>query len=78
MDMDEIPPLITVQGMAKVVLDILDTLPGKCSSCGQSAWTKGNGLRIKCGSCSAEAAFTDGDTLTKEWLDEVQKEKKIF
>jgi len=78
MDMDEIPPLITVQGMAKVVMEILDTLPGKCSSCGQSAWTLENGLRVKCGSCSAEATFTDGDTLTKEWLNEVQKEKKIF
>jgi acyl carrier protein len=78
MDMDEIPPLITVQGMAKVVMDILDTLPGKCPSCGQSAWTSGNGHRIKCGSCNAEATFSDGDTLTKEWLTQVQKEKKIF
>jgi acyl carrier protein len=78
MDMDEIPPLITVQGMAKVVTEILDTLPEKCPSCGQSAWTSANGHRIKCGSCAADATFTDGDTLTEEWLTQVQKEKKIF
>jgi acyl carrier protein len=78
MDMDEIPPLITVQGMAKVLMEILDTLPGKCLACGQSAWKLENGLRVKCGSCAADATFTDGDTLTKEWLTKVQAEKKIF
>ena len=77
-DMDEIPPLITVQGMAKVLMEILDTLPGKCSACGQSAWKSENGLHVKCGSCAADATFTDGDTLTKEWLTKVQAEKKIF
>jgi len=35
-------------------------------------------LRLKCGSCGGEASFTDGDTLTKEWLTKVQEEKKIF
>jgi acyl carrier protein len=78
MDMDEIPPLITVQGMAKVVLDVLDTLRDKCASCGQSGWTSDKGQRIKCGSCGTEAIFTDGDTLTKEWLTKIQEEKKIF
>jgi hypothetical protein len=78
MDMDEVPPLVTVEGMAKVVLDILDTLPEKCGSCGGKAWKSENGLRIKCGSCGGEATFTDGDTLTKEWLTKVQEEKKIF
>jgi len=78
MDMDEVPPLVTVEGMAKVVLDILDTLPEKCGACGGKAWKSENGLRIKCGSCGGEATFTDGDTLTKEWLTKVQEEKKIF
>ena len=77
-DMDEISSLITVQGMARVVLDILDTLPEKCSSGGHSAWTVENGTRIKCGECGDYATFTDGDTLTQEWLRAVQNEKKIF
>jgi acyl carrier protein len=78
MDMDEIPPLVTVQGMVGVVMDILDTLPENCGSCGYSAWKVENSTRVKCGSCGAEATFTDGDTLTKEWLAKVQEEKKIF
>lgn len=78
MDMDEVPPLVTVEGMARVVMEILETLPEKCASCGHAGWKSENGLRIKCGSCGADATFTDGDTLTKEWLTKVQQEKKIF
>jgi acyl carrier protein len=77
MDMDEIPPLVTVEGMVTVVMDILDTLLEKCGSCGQSAWKDENSTRIKCGSCGADATFTDGDTLIEEWLAKVQEEKKI-
>jgi acyl carrier protein len=78
MDMDEVAPLITVKGMARAVMDILDTLPGKCSSGGHSAWIVENGTRIKCGVCGEEAPFTDGDTLIQEWLKKVQDEKKLF
>ena len=78
MDMDEVPPLITVQGMTNVLMEILDTLPDKCTSCGHAGWVSDNGQRIKCGSCGTHATFTDGDTLTKEWLTKVQQEKKIF
>lgn len=78
MDMDEVPSLVTVQGMARAVMDILDTLPEKCGSCGLGDWKAKNGLRIQCGSCGTEANFTNGDTLTKEWLTRVQEEKKIF
>jgi acyl carrier protein len=77
-DMDEVSSLITVKGMATVVLDILDTLPGKCSSGGHSAWAVENGTRVKCSDCGEYATFTDGDTLTQEWLRTVQDEKKIF
>jgi len=78
MDMDEVPPVVTVQGMARAVMDVLDSLPEACASCGQSNWKSENGLRIQCGSCGAEATFIDGDTLIKEWLKKVQEEKKIF
>ncbi len=78
MDMDEVPVLITVQSIAKGVMDILDSLPEKCPSCGNSEWKAENGVRIKCGSCGEYAAFTNGDDLIKAWLAKVQEEKKIF
>jgi acyl carrier protein len=78
MDMDEVSLLITVKGMARVVLDILDTLPEKCSSGGHSAWAVEKGTRIKCSDCGEYATFTDGDTLTQEWLRAIQDEKNIF
>jgi acyl carrier protein len=78
MDMDEVSSLITVEGLARVVLEILDTLSEKCSSGGHSSWTVENGTRIKCSDCGEYAMFTDGDTLTQEWLRTVQDEKKVF
>jgi len=78
MDMDEVPTLITVQSISSGVLDILDTLPEKCSNCGNSSWELSDGNRIRCGSCKEHAVFTNGDDLTKEWLTKVQREKKIF
>ncbi len=78
MDMDEVPTLITAQSIAKGIMDILDSLPEKCSGCGNSAWKSDDRGRIKCGSCGEYATFTNGDDLTKEWLAKVQEEKKIF
>jgi acyl carrier protein len=78
MEIDAIPPLVTVRGMANTMMDILDSLPEKCGACGQAGWKSESGLRIQCGSCGAEATFPDGDTLIKEWLTKVQEEKKIF
>jgi acyl carrier protein len=78
MDMDEVPALVTAQSLTSGVLDILNSLPEKCSACGNSEWQSENGLRIKCGSCGEYAAFTNGDDLIKAWLTKVQEEKKIF
>ncbi len=78
MDMDEVPVLITVQSMTRGVMDILDTLPEKCTACGNSAWQGDNDVRVKCGSCGEYAVFTNGDDLIKGWLTKVQEEKKIF
>ncbi len=75
MDMDEVPTLITVKSMVDGVMDILDTLPDKCSGCGNSAWKSDDGIHIKCGSCGEAATFTNGDDLIKEWLTSVSAEK---
>jgi acyl carrier protein len=77
-DMDEVPNYITAQSIARGVMDVLDSLPEKCSNCGNSTWKSDDGVRIKCGSCGEGAAFTNGDDLIKEWLTRVQEEKKIF
>ncbi len=71
MDMDDVPTLITVQSIASGVMDILNSLPEKCSHCGNSAWKSDDGTHIKCGSCEEPATFTNGDDLTKEWLTRV-------
>ena len=73
MDMDEVPSLITAKSMTRGVMDILDSLPEKCSNCGNPAWQSDNGVRIKCGSCGEYATFTNGDDLIKEWLTKVQE-----
>jgi ribosomal protein S27AE len=64
--------------MVSGVMELLNTLPEKCSSCSNAAWKSENGNRIKCGSCEEYATFTNGDDLIKEWLSNVQKEHKIF
>lgn len=78
MDMDEIPAMVTVQSMVQGVMDILSSLPDKCSGCGNSAWQSDDGTKIKCGSCGESATFANGDDLIKAWLNRVQEEKKIF
>jgi ribosomal protein S27AE len=78
MDMDEVPALVTVQTMARGVMDILDSLPEACTACGSATWKTEDGLRISCGSCGAYATFNNGDDLTKAWLTKVREEKKLF
>ncbi len=78
MDMDEVPALLTVQSIITGVMDMLDSLPEKCESCGNAAWATDGSARIKCGSCGEDATFTNGDDLTIEWLKKIQAEKNIF
>jgi len=78
MDMDEVPALITIQSMARGVMDILDSLPESCPACGAKTWKTAEGSRISCGSCSAPAPFAGGDDLIRQWLTDVQKEHRIF
>jgi len=78
MDMDEVPQLLTVESYVSGVMDILDTLPDTCQSCGSSAWKVNDHVRITCGSCGGQATFMNGDDLVREWLTRTQNEKKIF
>lgn len=78
MDMDTVPTLITAGSMTQGVLDIIDSLPEKCTYCGNAAWKTDDGIKILCGSCVKFAAFTNGDDLIKSWLTSVQEEKHIF
>ncbi len=77
MDMDEVPKLVTVNSMARAVLDILDTLPEKCTACGASAW-KTEETKIVCGECSAPGTFENGDDLTQAWLKNAQEQHNLF
>jgi len=78
MDIDEVPQLLTVESYVSGVMDILDTLPDTCQSCGSSAWNVNDRVRIACGSCGGQATFMNGDDLVREWLTRTQNEKKIF
>lgn len=78
MDMDEVPAMVTVESIAKGVIDILDSLPANCSKCTKGEWQTDDGSHLKCGSCGEPAEYANGDDLIKKWLDKVQEEKNIF
>lgn len=78
MDMDEVVHLVTVESMAKSVMDILDTLPETCAQCGSAAWKTEDGTHILCGSCDAPAVFEPGDDLVVEWLHKIQRDRTLF
>jgi acyl carrier protein len=78
MDMDELPAMVTVSSIAEMVMNLLDTLPEKCAECGAQSWTLQEETRIHCGSCGEAATFTSGDDLMDSWLQQIQKDKKIF
>jgi acyl carrier protein len=78
MDMDEVPGLITVHSLAAGVMDILDSLPERCSNCDKMAWITEDKTHIKCSSCGENATYANGDELIKRWLTKTQDEKKVF
>jgi acyl carrier protein len=77
MDVDEVPALLTVGTIAGAVRDILDTLPGACARCGQTAWKSAGGVKVACGSCGEPATYTNGDELLRQWLTKTQREQSI-
>jgi len=78
MDMDELPAMVTVSSIAEMVMNLLNTLPEKCTECGALNWTLQEETHIHCGSCGEAAALTSGDDLIEAWLQQIQENKKIF
>ena len=78
MEMDEVANIITVGSMVKVIMDILDTLPEKCTACGKSKWKTEDETHILCSFCGEIAVYENGDDLIVSWLEKMQKEKRIF
>ena len=75
---DEIPKLVTPDTLANGVREITKRLPDKCTHCGAASWTSPDGLKVKCGACGKDAAYPEGDALTKAWLQQVAKEQGLF
>ena len=75
---DEVPALVTPATMAHGVSEILDHLPAVCTHCQAAAWKTDDGAKILCGACAKPAVFPDGDALMKRWLEDVEREKKLF
>jgi acyl carrier protein len=75
---DEIPALLTGAHLAKNVEDVLAELPAACTHCKATAWTCADGAKVTCGACGKPAVYPDGDALTKRWLEQVQREKRLF
>ena len=78
LDMDQVPPLITIRSMADAVLSILASLPERCPACKASQWKTDDGTHILCGACGEAAAFTNGDDLIRDWLRQVQDRTGLF
>lgn len=75
---DEISTAVTPNVVADGVVRVLDTLPDACTHCSASAWQSDDGAQVKCGSCGKDAAYPNGDDLTKRWIHEVEGEKHLF
>lgn len=75
---DEVTSLITVESLAKGVMDIIQTLPEKCTACGGKDWKFAEHLQLACSSCGEPAEYTNGDDLIVNYIENIQKERKIF
>jgi acyl carrier protein len=78
LDMDQVPPLITIRSMADAVRSIMATLPERCPACNAGQWKTDDGTHILCGACGEAAPFTNGDDLIKSWLRQVQDQTGLF
>jgi acyl carrier protein len=75
---DEVPALVTPAVLALGVKEILDQLPAACTHCGAGNWSCDDGTHVKCGTCTKDAVYPDGDALTRAWIESVVRERKLF
>ena len=78
MYMDEVPATVTPRVVANGVMGILEALPETCTHCGAAEWKSEDGAKVVCGACGKDAEYPDGDTLTKAWLHDLQREHQLF
>ena len=74
---DRVAALVTPRMLANAVEAVLAQLPEQCA-CDATSWIAEDGAQVTCGSCRAEAAYPDGDELTKRWIHDVQRERQLF
>jgi acyl carrier protein len=78
LELDQVTALVTVDSMARGIMDILDSSPETCTHCGNGSWRIEDGARVRCGACGKDAVYKNGDELIQEWLKKVEEEHKIF
>lgn len=75
---DEVAAVVTPRVVAQGVARLLESLPAACPACGASAWKSDDGARVKCGGCGKDAAYANGDELTKRWIHDVERDARLF
>ena len=74
---DEVAAVVTPTVVADGVGKILGMLPETCA-CGASDWKSEDDAKVACGACGKDASYPNGDELTKRWIQDIEKEKKLF
>ncbi len=75
---DEVPTIVTPDIVVEGVMKILETLPDACTHCGASEWKTEDSAKVQCGSCGKDAAYPNGDELTKRWIHDFERDKQLF
>ncbi len=76
--MDEVPAFVTPMVLIQSVEGITNALPDACTHCGEAAWKCDDGKKVVCGACEKPAVYPDGDTLTKAWIHDFEREHHLF
>jgi acyl carrier protein len=73
---DEVTALVTPRTLAEGVKEVLAHVSERCG-CGASTW-KAEGTKVACGTCGRPATYPDGDALSRDWLRQAAREKRLF
>lgn len=78
LDADDVPKLVTPMVLVRSVRAITDELPDACPHCGGTEYRSEDGAKVVCAGCGKTAAYPDGDTLTKRWIQDFESEHHLF